>query len=407
MPSSEISRKSNRKRTAGASLSGANLERVGDHNQRVILQAIRVNGPITRVTLAQITGLTPPAVANITKRLLDDGLILEAGRVQGARGQPAMNLTINPDGCLSIGVNIDRDHITVVMLDLLGAVRARASKEIEFPLPSDVAKFCKAQIQKMLDAWKGQPPRLSGIGVALPDDLGRVDLPHRPENYDVWSTADIGKLMAEILPLPVFLENDAAAAALGELQFGHGLRRPSFFYVLVSSGLGGGLVIEGDYFRGAQGRSGEIGFLPVSSPETQARSLQEVVSLSALYAHLEAGGILVERPDQLLDLPAEGQALVEAWIDLSARLLVPAFVGISCVVNPEAIYVGGRLPTALLDRLVAAVNARLAAIIDVPALARVERAATSADGPAVGAALLPFTAQLLPSRAALMKTGQG
>lgn len=406
MPSLEVSRKSNRKRTAGASLSGANLERVGDHNQRVILQAIRVNGPITRVTLAQITGLTPPAVANITKRLLDDGLIVEAGRVQGARGQPAMNLTINPNGCLSIGVNIDRDHITVVMLDLLGAVRARASKEIEFPLPADVAKFCKAQIHKMLAAWKGEPPRLSGIGVALPDDLGRVDLPHRPENYGVWSTADIGKLMADILPLPVFVENDAAAAALGELQFGHGLRRPSFFYVLVSSGLGGGLVIEGDYFRGAQGRSGEIGFLPVSAPETQARSLQEVVSLSALYAHLEAGGILVERPDQLIDLPPEGEARIEAWIDLSARLLVQPFVGISCLVNPEAIYVGGRLPTALLDRLVAAVNARLAEIVDVPALARVERAATSADGPAVGAALLPFTAQLLPSRAALMKTSQ-
>ena len=409
MPPLEASRKSNRKRTAGASLSGANLERVGDHNQRVILQAIRVGGPITRVTLAKLSGLTPPAVANITKRLLDDGLILEAGRVQGPRGQPAMNLTINPDGCLSIGVNIDRDHITVVLLDLLGAVRARASQEIEFPLPADVARFCKTQIRKMLAAWKDAPPRLSGIGVALPDDLGRVDLPHRPAGYDVWSTADIGKLMAGVLPqaLPVFLENDAAAAALGELQFGHGLRKPSFFYVLVSSGLGGGLVIEGDYFRGAQGRSGEIGFLPVSSPKTKARSLQAVVSLSALYAHLEAGGITVTRPDQLETLPAEGRALVDDWIALSARLLVQPFVGISCLVNPEAIYVGGRLPTALLDRLVAAVNARLAAITEAPALAPVERAATSADGPAVGAALLPFMAQLLPSRAALMKTGAG
>jgi predicted NBD/HSP70 family sugar kinase len=407
MPPLEASRKSNRKRTTGTSLSGANLERVGDHNQRVILQAIRVGAPITRVTLAQISGLTPPAVANITKRLLDDGLILEAGRVQGARGQPAMNLMINPDGCLSIGVNIDRDHITVVLLDLLGAVRARASQDIEFPLPADVAKFCKAQIRKMLAAWKGQPPRLSGIGVALPDDLGRVDLPHRPAGYDIWSSADVGKLLGEILPLPVFLENDAAAAALGELQFGHGLRKPSFFYVLISSGLGGGLVVEGDYFRGAQGRSGEIGFLPVSSPQTTDRSLQEVVSLSALYAHLEAGGVAVSRPDQLTNLTPQGQALVEDWIALSAELLVQPFVAISCVVNPEAIYVGGRLPTDLIDRLVAAVNARLARIEDVPALARVERAATSADGPAVGAALLPFMAQLLPSRAALMKTRQG
>jgi predicted NBD/HSP70 family sugar kinase len=406
MPPLEASRKSNRKRTTGTSLSGANLERVGDHNQRVILQAIRVGAPITRVTLAQISGLTPPAVANITKRLVDDGLILEAGRVQGARGQPAMNLMINPDGCLSIGVNIDRDHITIVLLDLLGAVRARASQDIEFPLPTDVAKFCKVQIRKMLAAWKGEPPRLSGIGVALPDDLGRVDLPHRPAGYDVWSSADVGKLLADILPLPVFLENDAAAAALGELQFGHGLRKPSFFYVLISSGLGGGLVVEGDYFRGAQGRSGEIGFLPVSSPQTSARSLQEVVSLSALYAHLEAGGIAVSRPDQLTDLTPQGQALVENWIALSAELLVQPFVAISCVVNPEAIYVGGRLPDDLIDRLVAAVNARLAKIEDVPALARVERAATSADGPAVGAALLPFMAQLLPSRAALMKTRQ-
>lgn len=403
----EASRKSDRKRTAGTSLSGANLERVGDHNQRVILQAIRVNSPITRVTLAQISGLTPPAVANITKRLLDDGLILEAGRVQGARGQPAMNLMINPDGCLSIGVNIDRDHITVVLLDLMGVVRARASEEIEFPLPDDVARFCKVKIHEMLAAWKDGPPRLSGIGVALPDDLGRVDLPHRPENYDVWSTADVGKLLAGILPLPVFLENDAAAAALGELQFGHGLRKPSFFYVLISSGLGGGMVVEGNYFRGAQGRSGEIGFLPIRSSRTEARSLQEVVSLSALYAHLEAGGVTVNRPDQLANLSAEGQALVEDWLVLSARLLVSPFVGISCVFNPEAIYIGGRLPTDLLDRLVDAVNARLARVENMPVLAPVERAATSADGAAVGAALLPFMAQLLPSRAALRKTGEG
>jgi predicted NBD/HSP70 family sugar kinase len=259
----------------------------------------------------------------------------------------------------------------------------------------------------MLAPWKDRPPRLSGIGVALPDDLGRVDLPHRPENYDVWSSVDIGRLLGDILPLPVFLENDAAAAALGELQFGHGLHKPSFFYVLISSGLGGGLVVEGDYFRGAQGRSGEIGFLPVSSPKTKARSLQEVVSLSALYAHLEAGGIAVSRPDQLTALSPKGLALVEDWIALSAELLVQPFVAISCVVNPQAIYVGGRLPTDLIDRLVAAVNARLTKIEDVPALARVERAATSADGPAVGAALLPFMAQLLPSRAALMKTQQG
>ena len=77
-------------------LSGTNLERAGDHNQRVTLHAIRVNGPITRAELAAITGLTAPAIANITKRLLIDNLIQEAGRRRGGRGQPATKLVINP-----------------------------------------------------------------------------------------------------------------------------------------------------------------------------------------------------------------------------------------------------------------------------------------------------------------------
>ena len=113
-------------------LSGTNLERAGDHNQRVTLHAIRVNGPITRAELAVITGLTAPAIANITKRLLTDNLIQDAGRRRGGRGQPATKLVINPDSWFSIGLNIDRDHITMVVLDFEGRVRARASREVEF-----------------------------------------------------------------------------------------------------------------------------------------------------------------------------------------------------------------------------------------------------------------------------------
>ena len=71
--------------SSGASLSGTNLERAGDHNQRVTLQAIRVGGPTTRAYLVEVTGLTPPAIANITTRLINEKLVLEVGRQQGAR----------------------------------------------------------------------------------------------------------------------------------------------------------------------------------------------------------------------------------------------------------------------------------------------------------------------------------
>src|SRR5690242_15963125 len=142
----ENSTSSERNREGTTHLSGTNLERAGDHNQRVTLHAIRVNGPITRNDLADITGLTPPAIANITRRLLHDQLIMVAGRRRGVRGQPATKLVINPDSRFSIGVNIDRDHITLVVLGFDGQVRAQCSREIAFPLPTAVERLVRRSV---------------------------------------------------------------------------------------------------------------------------------------------------------------------------------------------------------------------------------------------------------------------
>ncbi|MDE1149867.1 MAG: ROK family protein [Azospirillaceae bacterium] len=392
------------------SLSGTNLERAGDHNQRVTLQAIRVGGQTTRAGLVEVTGLTPPAIANITKRLLAEGLILEAGRQHGGRGQPAIVLEMNPDGCFSIGVNIDRDHITVLALDLLGNVRARSSREIDFAPPEVVARFFREEVTAMLARPDLPAGRFIGIGVAVPDDIGRVNLARWPEAYAAWRDVNIASLFRGMLPvpLPVFVENDATAAALGELQFGHGLRHRTFFYILISGGLGGGIIIDGVHFRGARGRSGEIGFLPIRSPRTDARTLQEAVSLSALYDLLAKAGHAVSQPDQLAALRGTAaQGVVDGWVDLAADLMTDPLIATTCLVNPDAIFLGGRLPADLVDRLAAALNQRLGRHVDViPEVAPVLRGAMAADAPAIGAGMLPFNDRLLPTRSALMKTAE-
>ena len=132
-------------------LSGTNLTRAGDHNQRVTLHAVRVNGPVTRAGLAMNTGLTPAAIANIINRLLKDQLILNAGRLRGARGQPASKFVINPDSRFSIGLNVDRDHVTLVVLDFVGKVRARASREIHFAKPEAVRAFFRRSVGQLLN----------------------------------------------------------------------------------------------------------------------------------------------------------------------------------------------------------------------------------------------------------------
>ncbi len=393
------------RRSGQSHLSGSNLQRAGDHNQRVTLHAIRVNGPITRVELAGITGLTPPAIANITKRLLNEGLIQDAGQRRGGRGQPATRLVINPDSLFSIGLNVDRDHITMVVLDFEGQVRARASREIAFALPADVEKFFKERVRKLLSQVAVGIERIAGIGVASPDDMPHAaTLPHQPANYNIWASTDIPALLQKTLHVPVYVENDAAAATIGEMQFGLGKKYQTFFYILITAALGGSLVIEGHHYRGATGRSGELGLLEGKDITGRDRQLQEIVSLSALFGRLSAQGIVVSSPQELARLDERGRAIVDAWTEDAVDTLLAPLISINCLFNPQAILIGGRLPADVVDNLATRLNQKLHSFsTKVPAIAPVSRAALSDDAPAVGAAILPFSDQLLPTRTALMK----
>src|SRR3984885_11450178 len=299
---------------SGPELFGTNVARGGDHNQRVTLHAVRVNGPVARSELAARTGLTPGTIANITNRLLKQQLILKAGRSHGARGQPATKFVINPDSCFSIGLNVDRDHITLVVLDFVGKVRARASREIRFAKPTTVRTFFQRSIEQLLAKAAIGRERLIGVGVAFPDDIARAHLPDQPADYAAWASVRIDELLRDVLGIPIFIENDAAAAAIGEMQFGSGHQYRSFFYVLVTAALGGGLVADGNYFRGANGRSGEIGWLEARGDSGERSQLQSIVSLSGLYRRLAEHGFKVATPRGLTGLEPAAMRIVDRWI---------------------------------------------------------------------------------------------
>jgi predicted NBD/HSP70 family sugar kinase len=189
------------------------------------------------------------------------------------------------------------------------------------------------------------------------------------------------------------------------MQFGSGHRYRSFFYLLVTAALGGGLVADGGYVRGANGRSGEIGWLRARDEAGAENQLQNIVSLSNLYSRLAEHGFEVATPRGLTRLNPAARLIVDRWIRESTEALVGSFLAINCLINPEAILIGGRLPAPLVDQLANALNERMAVYAgQFPAIAPVARALTSDDAPAVGAAILPFSYRLLPTRFALLKT---
>lgn len=384
-------------------LSGTNLERAADHNQRITLHAIRVKGTTTRVELARLTGLTAPAIANITKRLIADDLVLEDGQIRNGRGQPAIKLKLNPTACFAIGVNIDRDHVAMAVVNFAGQSIARRTVEVDFALPSDVEQFYKSSIEDMVADTGIDVERLVGIGVATPDDLGSVELTGRPQQYSQWDTTAMADLFAHPYSLPVFIENDAAAAAMGELQLGSGHSYDSAFYILISWGLGGGYFTDGNYVRGFAGRSGEIGFLNCSGAGGRSEQIQQWVSLSGLSRHLQAHGETLSAlfaPDHADHF----EALVDDWIDGAVLRLFDAMIAINCLLNPAAVLLGGRLPKKFLVRLEARLNDHLAAQAQhIPTLAPVRLAELAEDSPTVGAAILPFSHYLLPKPGTLWK----
>ena len=109
-------------------------------------------------------------------------------------------------------------------------------------------------------------------------------------------------------------------------------------------------------------------------------------------------------PAALNRLNAGARTIVDRWIRESTEALLQSIFAINCLINPEAIIIGGRLPSTLIDRLAAALNDRMVDFAaQLPAIAPVSRAVTAADAPAVGAATLPFNETLLPSPFALLK----
>jgi predicted NBD/HSP70 family sugar kinase len=392
-----------RQRQHSGTLAGTNLTRAGDYNQRVVLQAIRSKAAVTHSELAQLTGLTHQSAINISRRLLADGLIQDVGKTSGGRGQPAAFLAINPEGAYSLGLNIDRDHITLVLMDLQGRIRDRLYLDQNFALPEDVLAFVQSGLDRVLAQRRVPRKRLAGLGIAIPERLGGVNVSSRPSGYDAWASLDVVATFSEALKMPVYAENDATAAAIGELQFGLGQTYNTFVYTVISAGIGCGLIVDGQPFAGGLTHAGEIGNIPIQSTDPQKTRLWHVISLYALYDDLAATGHVVNRPEDLDEANPLQAAAIDHWVQSAADHMIEPFLTITYILSPEVHVLGGQLPAFISRKLCAALNARLPAYQqDVP-LTPFLPSSTETDASAMGAAVLVFQNRFLPSPDVLKK----
>lgn len=240
---------------------------VGDlrrHNRALILELIRTRGPISRAQLARIGRLGTPVVVQITEELKSEGLVQEMGRGPSTGGRRPILLGLVPDAHCAIGLNIGTRTLRAVATDLNAVVKERVSR------PSNMGRGPEAllqQIKEVLgDILQGCPNELGevlGVGMALPAPIlnleSSTEVSFSPPSYPEWGELQIGKLVEEEFGLPVLLDNDANAAAMGEHLFGAGRGVRDMFYLIAHRGVGGAAITDGVLYHGADGGAGEVG----------------------------------------------------------------------------------------------------------------------------------------------------
>ncbi|WP_354187882.1 ROK family transcriptional regulator [Arthrobacter sp. UYCu712] len=400
---------------------------MGDFNLTVILDAIRRSpGGLSRVELAQIVGLSPQTISNISRRLLDQSLIVEAGKEGTGPGKPRTMLRLNPAGMYAVGVHLDPAVLTFVVLDLVGAVVKHS--RVKTPSGADpgaVIGTIAAEINQLVADSGVDRAKIAGLGVASP---GPIDLEEGtvvdPPLLLGWHRVPLRDALAEATGLSTLVDKDVTSAAVAETWAGGPSGAGSFVFMYMGTGIGCGIVLNDEVVRGTSGNAGEIGHIMVDpdGPPCDC-GIRGCVKSSCipqvLVAQAEAAGILDgSRQDRsapaIQDSFAElcaaayaGNEKAAEIIDKSAVLVARAVSSVTNTLDVDRVVFGGPFWTSLSQ----AYLARIPGLVEESSATRkihaIEVVGTGVgeDVAAIGAACLVLEHMLAPRSQRLLLEG--
>ena len=233
-------------------------------NTAILLDALRRFSPLSRAELAARTGLNRSTVSIIVNSLIQEGFIQETDLQNSKVGRPGMLLELNPKGGFAIGIELGVDCISVILSDFIAQVQFR-EKVCSDPSEDQITIIDRAAYltQLALDFGLSQGLRPLGIGMGVPGlvDLHQGKLIFAPNLH--WNNVPLRLIWSQRFNLPIFVENEANAAALGEYYFGAAQGVGDFIYLSAGIGLGAGIVLDGKLFRGSNGYASEVGHITV------------------------------------------------------------------------------------------------------------------------------------------------
>jgi glucokinase-like ROK family protein len=239
---------------------------VREINLSIVLNCLRETSPLSRAQLAEITGLNKTTVSSLVRELIARKFVREIGFGPSGGGRPAVMLELNPDAGCIIGMEIGVDFILAILTDFKAQILWRHRED------TDQAEGQEAILAKALDivrqalaASESTHSPVLGIGVGIPGlvDVSSGTLLFAPNLK--WRDVPLREVFSQEFDTPVFVDNEANVAALGERYFGAAQCSRDFIYLSIGVGLGGGIFLDGQLYRGIGGYAGEVGHMTIVS----------------------------------------------------------------------------------------------------------------------------------------------
>jgi predicted NBD/HSP70 family sugar kinase len=358
-----------RQSTRPATSRGADLRLMRELNRLLILNGVRVSGPITRVAVAHRTGLSRTTVSSIVDELLADNLLFEGKTVEAAPtgGRRATLLHFNADAGYVIGVDLGRSHLTLLLTNLAGQIIARRSGPFDASLGPEI---CLQQVIADLMDFTAEHHigwhQIIGVGLGIPGPMDAASrMLVRPPRMPGWDQFDIRAVMERACKVPIYLDNDANMGARGESQYGAARNVEFMAYVKVATGIGCGLIMNGDIYRGAGGTAGELGHVTIDDNgplcDCGNRGCLEVVAGAAavtmaaardVYPDSSGAGEGNDRHDGPLDVAdvvqaaLAGDKVAQEAIERAGYHIGIALAGLVNIFNPSLILLDGSMARA-------------------------------------------------------------
>src|SRR5271170_1351083 len=267
-------------------------------NERAVFERIRLLGPVSRPQLAEATGLSKPTISLTLANLERSGLVRPVGRSSGNSGRAALLYEMRPEAGWVVGVDVGRSWLRIALANLAGEVVLRRQERSQ----SRDAKKLVAQIGSVVSALAVEAGlsdedvtyTVIGSPGVVDERSGAMRL---AANLSGWNGPGVLDALRERFGPSLAVENDINLAALGEQAHGLGKGVSNFVFVSVGTGIGMGIIIDGQLHRGARGAAGEIGFLPLADAESAEESkrnrgsLESVVSAAAVVANARRLGM--------------------------------------------------------------------------------------------------------------------